>query len=89
MGEQERRCIEIDRRQLVMRTIDIESLIDNDHPARTLWQITGELNLRQFYAPIKSLADGPGRSCFDPRLLICVWLYGYSRGIGSTQRCNG
>jgi transposase len=50
-----------------------------------LWQITGELNVRQFYAPIKSLADGPGRSCFDPRLLICVWLYGYSRGIGSAR----
>ncbi|MBV8069247.1 MAG: IS1182 family transposase [Acidobacteriaceae bacterium] len=85
MGEQERRCIEIDRRQLVMRTIDIETLIDNDHPARTLWQITGELDLSPFYAPIKSLADGPGRSRFDPRLLICVWLYGYSRGIGSAR----
>ena len=79
--EQARRCIEIDRRQLIMRTIDVERLIGDDHPARALWQITGELDLSEFYAPVKSLADGPGRSCFDPRLLICVWLYGYSRGI--------
>ena len=84
-AERSRRCVEIDRRQMVMRTIDVEGLIDSDHPARALWQITGELDLSEFYTPIKSLADGPGRSCFDPRLLICVWLYGYSRGIGSAR----
>lgn len=83
--EQGRRCVEIDRQQLVMRTIDVQALIGEDHPARALWQITGELDLSEFYAPIKSLADGPGRSCFDPRLLICVWLYGYSRGVGSAR----
>ena len=80
-----RRCIDINRRQLVMRTVDVEALIGAEHPARALWQLTGELDLSEFYAPIKTLADGPGRSCFDPRLLICVWLYGYSRGIGSAR----
>lgn len=79
------RCVDINRRQLVMRTIDLEELIGSDHPARALWQLTGELDLQEFYAPIKSLASGPGRSCFDPRLLICIWLYGYSRGIGSAR----
>jgi transposase len=83
--EQSRRCVDINRRQLVMRTIDVEELIGRDHPARALWQLTGEVDLSEFYAPIKSLADGPGRSRFDPRLLICVWLYGYSRGIGSAR----
>jgi transposase len=80
-----RRCIDINRRQLVMRTVDVEALIGDDHPARALWQITGELDLSEFYAPIRTLADGPGRSCFDPRLLICIWLYGYSRGVGSAR----
>ncbi len=83
--EQGRRCIDINRRQMVMRTIDVEELIGGDHPARALWQLTGELDLSEFYAPIKSMPSGPGRSCFDPRLLICVWLYGYSRGIGSAR----
>jgi transposase len=83
--EQSRRCIDINRRQLVMRTVDVEELIGSDHPARALWQLTGGLDLSEFYAPIKTMADGPGRSCFDPRLLICVWLYGYSRGIGSAR----
>lgn len=85
MGQGTRRCIDINRRQLVMRTIDVELLIGDDPPARALWQISGELDLSEFYASIKTLTEGPGRSCFNPRLLICVWLYGYSRGIGSAR----
>jgi transposase len=64
MSEQEQlpRCKEIDRRQILMRTVDVEELIPGNHPARALWQLTGELDLGEFYAPVKSLTSGPGRS---------------------------
>jgi hypothetical protein len=37
--------VSIDRRQLVMRTIDVERLIDDEHSARLIWELVGRLDL--------------------------------------------
>jgi hypothetical protein len=39
------RLVAVDRRQLVMRTIDVELLIEEDHPARSIWELVGRLDL--------------------------------------------
>lgn len=75
----------INRQQMVLHTVDVERLIAEDHPARAIWELAGRLNLDAFYAPIRSLEGSAGRSAFDPRLLICLWIYAYSRGIGSAR----
>lgn len=75
----------INRQQMVLRSVDVEQLIAEDHPARGIWELVGRLNLDAFYAPIRSLEDSAGRSAFDPQLLICLWIYAYSRGIGSAR----
>lgn len=80
------RLAAIERRQLVMRTVDVELLIDDDHSARSIWELVGRLDLSLYYAQIASVQGRAGREHTDPRLLISLWLYGYSRGISSARQ---
>jgi len=79
------RLAPIDRRQMVLRTVDVELLIDDDHSARSIWELTGRLELSLYYAQIASVQGRAGREHTDPHLLISLWLYAYSRGISSAR----
>jgi transposase len=88
-GEQGRRRLKpIDRRQLVLRPVDVERLIEDDHPARAMWELVGQLDLSRYYAAIKVVEGEAGRSATDPRLLISLWLYAYSRGVSSARELS-
>ena len=67
---------------------DVEHLIDADHPARATWELVGRLDLQMFYDAIESEEGEAGRSAFDPRMLISVWVYAYSRGVGSAREVS-
>jgi transposase len=73
----------VQRDQLVMRTVDVEQLLDSDHPARALWELVGQCDLQPFYDPIEAVEGKAGRPPHDPRLLISVWLYSYTQSIAS------
>ena len=77
------RCV--DRRQMCWHAVDVERLIEEDHPARAIWELVGRLDLTSFLAPIGSVQGQAGRPAFDPHLLVSLWLYAYSRGIGSAR----
>jgi transposase len=78
----------VNRKQLVLHPVDVEHLIDADHPARAIWELVGELDLQPFYDAIESEEGEAGRSAFDPRMLISMWVYAYSRGIGSAREIS-
>jgi transposase len=71
----------VDRQQMVWRAIDVERLIDTDHPARAIWALLGTLNLEHFCTGIKAVEGRPGRDRSDPRVVIALWLYALSRGV--------
>jgi transposase len=75
----------INRAQLLMRTVDVERLIAEDHPARAIWEFTGRLDLSPFYEAIGAVSGVAGRSAWDPRLLISLWILAYSQGVGSAR----
>jgi transposase len=75
----------INRNQVILAPLDVEKLIPIGHPARNLWEFLGRLDLSQFSTDIKSVEGKAGRSAWDPRLLIAIWLYAYSRGISSAR----
>lgn len=75
----------IDRQQVVLEPLDIESLIPEDHAARSIWEILGRLDLSGFVGNVKSLEGHAGRNMWEPRLLIAMWIYAYSRGISSAR----
>jgi transposase len=75
----------VNRSQMLFRTVDVERLVDEDHPVRAIWAFVGRLDLGAFYAPIKAVEGVAGRDTWAPRLLVSLWLYAYSRGIGSAR----
>src|SRR6202165_4993647 len=75
----------VNRQQMSWRAVDVEHLIGEDHPARAIWALVGRLNLSAFYLTIESSAEEGGRPAFDPQLLISLWVYAYSQGIGSAR----
>ena len=79
------RLVAIDRRQLLLRTVDVERLVEDDHCVRSIWELVGRLDLRLYHAQIAAVEGSAGREHTDPQLLISLWLYAYSRGISSAR----
>jgi len=77
--------VSVDRRQMVLRAIEVERLIEEDHPARSIWALVGRLDLSRYYAAIAAVEGRAGRDHTDPQVLISLWLYAYSRGISSAR----
>jgi transposase len=75
----------VNRQQMSWRAVDVEKLISEDHPARAIWTLVGRLDLSPFYRAIESSVEEGGRPAFDPQLLISLWVYAYSQGIGSAR----
>jgi transposase len=74
-----------ERRQLTLRPECLEELVAEDHPVRMIWAVTGHLDLAEFYAPIRAREGSVGRDATDPRLLVALWLYAATEGIGSAR----
>jgi transposase len=75
----------VNRQQMSWRAVDVERLIGEDHPARAIWTLLGRMDLSRFYQGIENSAEEGGRPAFDPQLLISLWVYAYSQGIGSAR----
>src|ERR1700693_6588991 len=75
----------INRQQMSWRAVDVGRLIGEDHRARAIWTLVGRLDLGRFYESIESSAEEGGRPAIDPQLLISLWVYAYSEGIGSAR----
>jgi transposase len=75
----------VNRQQMSWRVVDVERLIGEDHPARAIWTLIGRLDLSPFYRAIESSTEEGGRPAFDPHLLISLWVYAYSQGIGAAR----
>jgi transposase len=70
---------------MVLRAIEVERLIEEDHSARSIWAMVGRLDLGLYYAEIGAVEGRAGREHTDPQVLISLWLYAYSRGISSAR----
>lgn len=75
----------VDRSQMLLRPVVVEELIPEDHPARAIWEFVGRLDLSRYTDPVRSVEGSAGRPALDPRLLISLWVYSYSRGVSSAR----
>jgi len=75
----------INREQMLLRAIDVDQLIEPEHRARCIWEFVGRLNLDSFHDDIRLVEGCAGRSALNPHLLISLWIYAYSRGVGSAR----
>ena len=74
-----------ERRQMAMVVSCPDGLVSATHPVRLLDAVVERLDLQQFYEPIQARQGVAGRDATDPRLLVALWLYACTRGIGSAR----
>jgi transposase len=70
---------------MILRAVDVDKLIDEDHSARLIWELVGRLDLSLYHAQIAAVEGRAGREHTDPQLLISLWVYAYSRGTSSAR----
>ena len=77
-----------DRRQVELRAVDLESLLEPDHRARFVWGYVERQDLSALYDKIKARGSAPGRRAIDPKILFALWLYATLEGVGSGREIN-
>ena len=85
-NETQARYEPVDRTQLILEQVDVDQLIAEDHPARNIWSLLGGMDLSRFGGEVKAVEGHAGRPPWEPRLLIAIWLYAYSRGVSAARQ---
>lgn len=75
----------INREQLCWRAVDVERLIGEEHAARAIWEFVGRLDMSGYREEVRAVEGKAGRPGWEPRLLISLWVYAYSEGMGSAR----
>lgn len=74
-----------EREQLAWDAVDVDSLLPAEHRARIIWAYVEQLDLSALYEPIQAREGTPGHPPIDPRLMLALWLYATSDGVGSAR----
>jgi transposase len=56
------------------------------HPARLLWNMLGGFDLSAFSAYVSSAVGDAGRPLLSPRMMLTLWLFAITEGIGSARK---
>lgn len=79
------RLREPERDQIELRAVDLDSLIGAEHPARVIWAYVEQLDLSALEEAVRAREHTPGQAPASPRLLLALWLYATSQGVGSAR----
>lgn len=79
------RVLRPNRAQLELRPTDLESLLPEDHRARSVWDFVCGLDLSPWYEEIGSIEGEAGRPAIDPAILLSLWIYATLEGVGSAR----
>ena len=74
-----------ERRQVKLRAICLDDLIPADHRVRMVWRFVEGLDLSQLLAEIKAVEGQAGHPPADPRIMVALWLYATTEGVGSAR----
>jgi transposase len=87
-GVEEKRAVRLrkaERLQLSMEPHCLDDLVGAHHSVRTVMAVVEKLEVSGFCERIRAREGQAGRDATDPRLLVGLWLYGCTRGIGSAR----
>jgi transposase len=73
------------RDQVELQVCDLDAVIGEDHPARTVWAYVERLDLSRVEAEIGSREGHAGHPALAPKLGLALWLYATRDGIGSAR----
>jgi len=75
----------VQRQQMVMQAVDLDSTLPSDHPARLVWELVEGLDLSPLYAQIRAVEGQAGQNAIDPAILVALWLFATLQGVGSAR----
>jgi len=70
---------------MVLKLATPEELVSDRHPVRTIWRVAESMDLSALEAKIKAREGTGGRDATSPVLLVALWLYATTRGVGSAR----
>lgn len=73
------------RQQIEMRMAALDGLVPEDHKVRIVWEMAQEYDLSKLYGYIDSIEGEAGRPAIDPLILVALWLYATTEGVGSAR----
>lgn len=73
------------RQQIEMRMAALDSLVPEDHKVRIVWEMAKEYDLSKLYGYIDAIEGEAGRPAIDPLILVALWLYATTEGVGSAR----
>ena len=73
------------RAQVQFRTMDLDSSLPSEHPARLVWEFVQQLDLGPWYAEIRAVEGQAGQNAIDPAILMALWLHAILEGVGSAR----
>jgi transposase len=68
-----------------MVSLSLDETIPLGHHVRVLWEVVERLDLSGFSAQLKVCEGEAGRPATDVRLLVALWLYAATQGVGSAR----
>jgi transposase len=77
-----------DRSQMRMMPVSLDETIPPEHHVRVLWEVVDRLDLSGFTEGLKVCEGEAGRSATDVRLLVALWRYAATQGVGSARELD-
>ena len=62
-----------------------DTMVSSTHAARLIWDVLGTLDLTGFAKGCDAVEGRAGRSLLSPRMVLTLWLYAISQGVGSAR----
>ncbi len=73
---------------MALLPICVDELLPPQHQARTLWALVEGLDLSGFQEDLKARGSEPGRAATDPKILVALWLWAATQGVGSARELD-
>lgn len=85
MNRGKKRVIGPNRTQLRLIPLDLDRMVREDDPVRSVWTFVDRVDLSEFYERIEAVEGEAGRPAIDPKILLALWLFGTIEGVGSAR----
>jgi len=71
------------RGQIPWGRVDLDAELPADHEVRAIAAVVDKLDLRGLYADVRARGEIAGAPATDPKILLGLWVYATSDGVGS------
>jgi len=71
------------RSQITWGRVDLDAEVPADHAVRAIAAVIDQLDLRGLYADVRARGETAGAAAIDPTILLGLWVYATSDGVGS------